>query len=107
MGNPTQKPSNGTSASSIEGRLDAAEARIDQLEQEVHVLKGDGRAMRAALSGAAPTPIANPHRRRSKLTPEQRRAIRVQTAKAARASKPIGTGKGAVRPKTKTKKKGT
>lgn len=94
------KPSNSeaTRVDALEALLDAALSRIAQLE-------ADGRQMRFYLHQLGGSGVViDPKRREPKMTPEQRRALRQQTARAARAAKPVGKGQGAVR-SAATKKK--
>ncbi len=91
--------------------MDAVEARVDGLTVRVDRIEADGQQVRAELAriGEAAglgviAPVINPERRKPKMTAEQRRAIRQQSARKARAAKQVGTGHGAVR-SAKTKKK--
>lgn len=86
-------------------RLDAVEARVDGLSARVEQLEGDGREVRAELAQhGIVAPVVAPARRKAKLSPEQRKAIRQQTARKARAAKQVGGGQGSVR-SASTKKK--
>jgi len=92
MGNPSKT---GAEAR-IHERLDAVEAQLSRVAGDVDVLKADQRQLRAAVTGADVDVVANPKRKRAKLTSAERRAIRKQTAARARAAKPVGKGRGAI-----------
>lgn len=86
-------------------RLDAVEARVDGLTARMEQIEASDRQVRAELAQhGVVTPVIMPARRKAKLSPQQRKAIRQQTARAARAAKQVGSGQGAVR-SASTKKK--
>ena len=95
----TPLPSDATVPEREAARLDAIEARLAQVEVIMRELVAELRYGRAEAAAA----IVKPSRRAPKLSAEQRKAIRVQTAALARAAKPVGTGMGAVKT-TKTKR---